>query len=397
MPVGVLANNNGMEDILHQHILVAIETDATRYHGEQASRPGLLSRARAEQMLAHLSTDLAMLLPNLNQCTLTLAGALFDQTQVLRSGYPVFAAMQVLLQSSYQGQPFHPRLLSLGADEAGRMAMPDLQPDKAIPPGLLQLLPLLASGPPGIVREQIETAEHLFLEKGQVSAHTATALQADFGISVTHARFMTLTDLNAMLRLQLEHFGFLPLWELLNAALNQSTQTLAVNTGKELALEWRDDAVCAQFETFNYWATQGGGRNIPASNMRLARHYEEWTREYRQYLTMLQAYGVAVRQYLPGQAEPLTSSFFIENVDENVRPGAASVTEHSAAELGTVAVSVVDGNNLVNYYPLRAEGLNDLHRAIHEAGLAAGDFAFPGNICYDEKSRRLSAESVPKT
>jgi hypothetical protein len=386
-----------MEDILHQHILVAIETDATRYHGEQASRPGLLSRARTEQMLTHLSTDLATLLPNLNQCTLTLAGALFDQTQFLRSGYPVFAAMQALLQSSYQGQVFHPSLLSLGVDEDGRMAMLDLQPDKNIPPGLLQLLPLLVSGPSEFVRAQTETAEHLFLEKGQVSAHTATALQADFGISVTHARFMTLTDLNAMLRLQLEHFGFLPLWELLDAALNQSTQTLAVSTSKGLALEWRDDAVCARFETFNHWATQGAGRNIPASHMRLARDYEEWTREYRQYLTMLQAYGVAVRQFLPGEPEPLQGSFFIENADESVRPNAATVTEHSAAELGTVAVSVVDGNKLVNYYPLCAEGLNDLHGAIRKAGLATGDFAFPGNICYHEKSRRLASESVPNS
>jgi hypothetical protein len=372
-----------MKDILHQRIMVAIETDATRYHGEHASRPGLLSRTRAEQMLAHLSTDLAALLPDLSRCTLTLAGALFDQTQVLRPDTPVFAAMQALLQSSYQGQPFHPRLLSLGADEQGRMPMLDLQPDPGIPPGLLQLLP-----------ELTEHTEHLFLEKGQVSAHTATAIQADFGVSVTHARFMTLTDLNAMLRLQLEHFGFLPLWELIDAALNHSKPVQTITTDNGLSLEWRDQAVYTQFETFDFWATRGAGRDRPAARMSLAHDYEQWTREYRQYLNLLQAHGVVVRQVLPGDPTPLEGSFFTESAAGEMPGEVASVTEHSAAELGTIAVSVVDGNRLVNYYPLNAGGLNDLHRAIRESGLAAGDFAFPGNIRYDEETRRLQAEPV---
>ena len=36
-------------------LLVAIETDATRYYGADARRPAVLNAADAEQMLAHIA------------------------------------------------------------------------------------------------------------------------------------------------------------------------------------------------------------------------------------------------------------------------------------------------------------------------------------------------------
>ena len=54
---------------------------------------------------------------------------------------------------------------------------------------------------------------------------------------------MTITDLNALLRLQLEQYGFLPLWELLDAAMNPPAAPLEVTTGGGLKFKWQDDAV----------------------------------------------------------------------------------------------------------------------------------------------------------
>ena len=48
----------------------------------------------------------------------------------------------------------------------------------------------------------------------------------------------------------------------------------------------------------------------------------------------------------------------------------------------------------MNLYPLQASGLNDLHQFIREQGYS-GDIAFPGQLCYDEHSRQLIAESLP--
>jgi hypothetical protein len=74
---------------------------------------------------------------------------------------------------------------------------------------------------------------------------------------------------------------------------------------------------------------------------------------------------------------------------------AVAFTEHSEEDLGTVAETVVSGKRQKNFYPLRASGLNDLHRYIRDEGYS-GDIAFPGNICYDEISRQLIPEILPR-
>ncbi len=381
--------------IQHQYILVGIETDPRRYHGENASRPVLLDRAAAEQVLAHLATDLRAMFPAINQCALSMAGALFDQTQVLSPGMLVYKALETLHQSSNSGDDFQPRLLSIGTRK-GQMPLHELQPFEHIPLGLLQVLPLLVSGPIDCIGTLAEEMEHRFLEQGQLSAHSAKGLESQFKVSLNHARFMTITDLNALLRLQLEHYGFLPLWELLDAAMNTPGQVLQVKTTTGLRFEWREGAVHSFFESFDWWANHGGGAGRPASKQQLQTAYADWTREYRRYLTMLTAHGVKVSQHLPGLDDAeLTDTFLLE--ESTMRPlrDAAPVTEHRADDLGTVAVTVVSGNRQMNFYPLLADGLNDLHRFIHNEGYS-GDIAFPGNITYDEDTRQLIADTLTR-
>ncbi len=380
-----------MASIRNHHILVGVETDPTRYHGESASRPALLDRAAAEQVLAHVATDLSSMFPSINHCTLTMAGALFDQTQVLRPLSPVYKALETLQQSGNPGSDFQPRLLSIGAS-AGHMPLEALQPFDNIPLGLLQILPLVLTGPAEYVDDIATEMEHRFLEQGQLSAHSAKSLQSRFQVSVNHARFMTITDLNALLRLQLEHYGFLPLWELLDAAMTAPSGTLEISTPQGPAFKWRDGAVHSFFESFDWWAQYGGGADYPAADQHLQSAYTDWTRTYRRYLTMLSAHGVEVRQHLPGLEDTeIKDSFFIEESTVTPRPNTAPVTEHSTDDLGVIVVSVVTGVRQINLYPLLASGLNDLHQFIHEQDYG-GDVAYPGRICYDENSRQLVAD-----
>jgi len=384
-----------MAMIQHIYILVGIETDPTRYHGENASRPALLDRSAAEQVLAHVAADLTGMFPAINRCALSMAGALFDQTQVLRPQLPVFSALKSLQQSANPGGDFQPRLLSIGASD-GQMPLPDLQPFENIPLGLLQILPILVSGPAEDVDELAQEMEHRFIESGQLSAHSAKGLEAHFQVSVNHARFMTITDLNALLHLQLKHYGFLPLWELLDAAMTPSASTREVSTDGGLNFKWQDGAVHSFFESFDWWAQYGGGTDLAADDQQLQAAYTDWTQEYRVYLTMLSAHGVKVCQHLPGLEDAeLKDSFLLE--ESTVIPGASSlpVTEHSAGDLGTVAVTVVSGNRQMNFYPLQASGLNDLHEFIREQGYS-GDVAYPGRICYNETSRQLISEYLPE-
>jgi len=382
-----------MASIRHHHILVGIETDPTRYHGESASQPALLARVAAEQVLAHIAADLGSMFPNINQCTLTMAGALFDQTQLLRPQLPVYSALETLQQSGNPGSDFQPRLLSVGASE-GHMPLEDLQPFDDIPLGLLQILPLLLTGPVEYVDDIALAMEHRFLEQGQLSAHSAKGLESQFQVSVNHARFMTVTDLNALLHLQLEHYGFLPLWELLDAALNPPSGTLEVSTAQGPGFKWQDGAVHSYFESFDWWAQYGGGADKSAVDLHLESAYADWTRTYRRYLTMLSAHGVKVCQRLPGLEEiELKDSFLMEESTVTPNPRAAPVTEHSADDLGIVAVTVVTGVRQINFYPLLASGLNDLHQFIRKQGYS-GDVAYPGSICYDENTRQLVADTL---
>jgi len=372
--------------------LVAIETDATRYYGANAARPRLLGATDAEQMLAHVAADLKSLLPDISNCSLIAAGALFDQTQILRPAYPVFSALEAVST----GKRFKPGLVSVGA-ENGKMPVEDLQPGNDIPLGLLQLLPLVIHGPAPLVEELGQAMEYRFLEEGQVSAHSAAWLETAFGIRINHARLMTATDLNAMLRLQLEHFGFLPIWELLDAALSGAGETRVVTTDTGNEYEWKDGAVQISFQSFDYWASRGGGAKVFAARQALAPGYAEWSREVRQYITTLKAHGLEIRFHLPGDGRLLEGTFFAEASEAVPADNAAAITEHSYGELGTIAITVHDGTRVENYYPLCPQGLNDIHSFLRTQVENRQTIAFPGSILYDEKARVLVPETDGNT
>jgi hypothetical protein len=331
------------------------------------------------------------MLPDISSCSLIAPGALFDQTQLLRPGFPVFDALEnVSLKND--AERFRPGLVSIGATE-GRMPVTALQPDPSIPPGLLQLLPIVVHGPAETVEQLGQAMEYRFLEEGQLSAHTANWLQSAFDIEVTHARLMTLTDLNAMLRMQLDHFGFLPLWELLDAALNGREEPLQVSDEGGAEFEWRDGAVHIPFQTFDYWATRGAGAALEAGRQALADAYSGWTRIIRQYLTTLGAHGLDLVFHRADDGSPLEGSYFTETGLDLPGSRRTAITEHSFSDLGVIAVTLVEDEQVLNYYPLSASGLNDLHADIRARLHAGHTVSFPGTLLYDEDERRLIADT----
>lgn len=371
---------------------MAVETDASRYYGENARPPCLASPAALDQLLAHLAADLADLEPGTRQGSLVLPGALYDQTQVLRPGLPLFSALGAALPGTGASASLRHRAL---AARDGRLPHPELQPDPGLPPAALQLLPIALGGPGPRLQELGERLEHLLLERGQLSPGSARALENGFGIASLHARFMTLADLLAMLRLQLENIGFLPLWELLDAALRRQAAPLSVTARHGQRFTWRDGRVLAQFETFDHWAGAGAGRELPSEEGVLAAAYADWTREYRQYLVTLGAHHIELRQQLAGQPDRwLEGGFFSETSKAEPPAGAAQLTEHTAGDLGTVAVTLVRGGRLVNLYPLEAAGVDALHAHLRGGGEAIGEVAYPGQLRLDARARRLAPERV---
>jgi hypothetical protein len=344
----------------------------------------LPGRAACEQVLAHLVTDLGRIFPEIREFSISLAGSLYDQTQVLRPRFPVFTALERALERSSG-----PVTLALPVTGAGN-AVGAEPPDPAIQPGLLQNLPLVVAGHAEKLDVLAEAMEHRFLEQGQLSAHSAKALEAHFGVAVQHARFMTLTDLRALLKLQLEHFGFPGLWTLLDAALeNERTPVVATGRGGQ-QFTYDSGQVISRFESFDYWARHGCGQALDSGQL-LADGYVEWTREYRQFITTLQAHAVPLTQQSASPEHSRIDRDYLveESVNEEPDPGSAEVTEHGTDDVGVIAISVIDKGRQQNYYPLGASGLNTIHRTIRERGLGPAGFAFPGRIVHDPKTRRL--------
>jgi hypothetical protein len=379
------------QDSQSYRILVAVETDAARYYGAQASRPAVLAPADAEQMLAHLAADLQSLLPAVRHCSLVAAGALFDQTQILRPAYPVYAALEAATGRG-GAHAKGPALVSIGARD-GRMPDTDLQPLADMPLGPLQILPIVVQGPREYMADLAEAMEYRFLEKGQLSAHSANWLQSAFDVTLRHAQLMTLTDLNALLRLQLENHGFLALWELLDAALSAADEPLNVTTSGGHPWQWRNGAAHTVFETFDYWASAGSGSQLPAERLALAEGYAGWTRELRQYLTTLRAHALDVQLHLPGQDQAVSETFLSERSDAAAEPDACVVTEHGFDDLGTIAITLVRDGRIENLYPLRPRGLNDVHAFLRDLVPGGHTVAFPRTILYDEDTRRLRPDT----
>ena len=367
--------------------LVAVETDPLRYHGEYAVRPTPLTLQETEKLLAHIAADLGKLFPDIHQHGLCLAGVLYDQAQVLRPGRPLFRAMADVARRRWKQHGRRSGLLSIGtADD--HLPREELVPDPALPPGILQLLCLQVHGDAEALRVLEDEMEHRFMEEGQLSPLSARALERAFAIATTHVRFLTVTDLQAMLKLQLEHFGFPALWTLIDAALEDAPPCEVRGEGGQ-RFRWSDGVVHAEFETFDHWARHGSGRELATDA--LAEKYLAWTREYRQLLITLAAHGIRVEQHLPGSEEALTDLFLEE-------PGAApseqpnAITEHGGGELGTLAVTVAEDGKLRHFYPLAPEGSNALHAHIAGLGIAHKGLSFPGRICIDPDHRRLTAD-----
>jgi hypothetical protein len=112
--------NNSHESLAHSMAVVAVEVDLVKDGGGRVEwQP--LDREGARRIGEAIAPDLARLLPGVEALGLTLAGALYDQTQLLAPGWPVFDELAELYLESLGGTPFKPRLLSFGCADG---AMP---------------------------------------------------------------------------------------------------------------------------------------------------------------------------------------------------------------------------------------------------------------------------------
>ena len=408
-------------ELRHYAGLLAIELDPHRSDPAGAP-PGPLSVAAATALAGHLAKDLNPVLGGIKHLGLILPGALYDQTEILQPGFPLFGALAELYRGSARDSTFAPHLIALGADQ-GFFPVAAINPQRRPGSGPLLLLPFCFVGPNDDIARLARVMEDTLMQNGQVSPATSEAVQQAFGLAALNLSFATVSDLCALLRVQLEANDFLPLWELLEHAWFErpGVRSVGLEAGNRFLVA--GDHAHTLFYTFDDWAQFGPGRALPAAE--LAAGYLNWVRAQRQYALALEAYGLHVRRVLanPRLEETLATAndetalaafrgipclsgdYLVERIfhNDSERPEREMQITHQAdAELGTLAYTVTtldaDGHlaGLEHHYPLQPQGLQaiaaQLTQRCSEQG-AERRVLHPGRLLYSESGRGLRAAS----
>lgn len=359
--------------------------------GEKPARL-TLSRDEAAELAALAAEDLHALVPQVSQCRLAVAGALFDAVELLRPGFPVWATLDELARRVPRGHLDN--VVAFGTHD-GHMPAQPLEPEAVYADGPMRLLPLSLLAPEDLAEELAGRLEVELVGRGEAGARTADWLMRALGIRLEHARFLSRNDLLAMTCVQYEHVNLAALWELLECALLTPYRDESVMSARGLALTYAGGKVSAQSPA-DWAATQPGE---PAQH---AHDLAGIVFELRQYAALLDAHRIGL-DLASAQASSTDAGpgYLLETFGEpDPAYGEARLYAHEAPGLGVVAVTLAQrGENgrarvLANGYPLQPRALGPLVAVLAERyGLPAELHAL-GRIVLDDAGR-LGAPAQP--
>lgn len=340
-----------MTDMLHCPAVLALELAP----GTRATQL-MLDRDAAAALAGEIAADLHRLLPGAEIATLAVAGALYDSAQLLRPGWPVYAALGELAarRPSHEGA----QIVAFGANE-GRMPIMALTPEVPLTSGSLLLVPWLLLGASDAMQALGARMEQEFLIHGEIGIHTADFVMRRLSLRLEHARYLTRHDLCALTRVQLEQAGFGALWELLEVALLAPGETHEVLSARGRRWHYAGQAMHSGSPGYKDWFVQVGYALAPTER---AHAYAGWLFELRQYAAGFAAHGLPWR--IDGAAD--TAGYSLERVAEP-RPNSGTIAlfAHEAPGLGIVVVTAAQrtphGTHIIAHgFPFATEGLAPL-------------------------------------
>jgi hypothetical protein len=252
-----------------------------------ATPPRTLAVEEAARLVDIVAADLARIVPGVERLGLALAGALYDQAQVLRPGWPLFEALAELYARQRRGNPV-PHLLGFG-QSAGRMAVPALEPDRDLGTGTLAVVPIVLPGDETTVRETVAWLDAELGERGLAGAEVALFVRDAWGLAIGHARYLTHHDLAALAAVQLEHAGFAGAWSLIEAALLSPAHAQSAFASSGQPWRYANGGVrCGLLglAAFRALHAQGGSDDTGAA-------FEQWLVQQRQFGALVGAHGLA--------------------------------------------------------------------------------------------------------
>ena len=322
--------------------------------GEPAPRLSL-NRDEAPELAELVAADLRGLVPSVSQARLALAGALFDQVELLRPGFPVWATLDELARRVPRG---HLENVVAFGSHAGQMPAPPLEPSPAFADGPMRLLPMSLLAPEALAETLSEALEVQLVGRGEAGPLTADWLMRTLGIRLEHVRYLSRNDLLALTCVQYEHVNLAALWSLLEAALLTPYRAESAVTARGLALHYADGRVRVQSPA--QWLAEQAGVGIDEIGAR--RHaLAGIVFELRQYAALLEAHQLPLTLQQAAGRETLAGPGYFAEVLAEVAPGydAPALFAHEAPGLGTVVITVAQRGEggrslaLAHGYPLQ--------------------------------------------
>lgn len=371
--------------------------------------PAPLARAQAEQLADAVGQDLQRLMGEaLYDCGMVVIAALYDLPEVLQPGFPCVDAVSSVYRDAMPETGFTPSVLAIGG-RGGRFPIPSIAPLRQPGAGPLLALPVVFVAPPEMIDRVAPALEERLLHRGQAGLDTMRLIQDGFGVEPVNLTFATFNDLCALLKVQLDHGGFAPLWNLIEAALFQRGGLVRerLETGNRFLLS--GGRVHSPFPTLAEWLSGPLGDGPPTLEGYLA-----WLRAQRQYDAGLGAHGIPVVHERPAPDDTpgaVRTSADPALVDPEVRSVAAMqprpegtpvrliLLEHGTAELGPIAYSlaVLDGQErpleITHHYPLKAQAMRRIEREARERAESLGldlEMRRPGQVTLNEGGTDLS-------
>lgn len=318
----------------------------------------------AERLGELLALQLGRFLPSAQQYALAWAAAAYDPAQLLRRRLPLHAELKTLFQAGQRAGLAAGQILTLAARE-GRMPTAVLEPDAALGDGHLYLIPVVVLGDATAIAAAGPRLETVLMDQGLADPRIVAELSTAWGVRFEHARWLSLTDLAAMMAAQLTHIGMAPAWTLLEELLyarEPASMTVDSALGQRLTLQ--GEAVCFSLEPYAACAARhAGATREERVQVWLARIHEQ-----RQYAALLGAHGVQFAFVTEAPAKMEEGCL----VDRRAAGEPAAALVHAHRALGPVAITLADarGQVIEHCQPLSPVALRSRLDALRRAGVA---------------------------
>ena len=375
------------QTLLALPVVLALEPVA----GETPPRT-TLTRDEAAELAELIAADLHTLVPQVDAARLALVGALFDQAELLRPGFPVWATLDELARRVPRGRLDN--VVAFGSHE-GRMPAQPLEPSPLFADGPMRLLPLSLLAPEALASELSELLEIHLVGRGEAGALTADWLMRTLGIRLEHVRYLSRNDLLALTCVQYEHVNLAPLWTLLETALLTPYRAESTMSARGLTLDYANGKVLAQSPAAWLGAPSG-------DDAERAHAFAGIVFELRQYAALLDAHQLPLQLQPVGQQEVEAEAGYLLETLATVEPGydPPALFAHEAPGLGVVAITVAQRGEagraraLAHGYPLQPQSLGPLLARLADRYGIAGELHALGRIVLDDHNQ-LGAPATP--